>query len=206
MKKYIKILVSVIVLCIVFTCETATVKATYLNDKTEELENAGMPLYTFDTLDEWKEWYFNNRTYKFWWLSFVYVRKCSINGVDYLCYPFNSDETWLEWWDWCWEQYDNGYLKFEFVTEQTTHLWGKRYYDDAPLEEIERINQERLKAENAENLEQLLLSEQKQKEAREETIEIATLAQEQLASADYSMKEENIFSKFIHKVKTFVIK
>lgn len=104
-----------------------------------------LPQFTFNSIEEWEEWYLNNRNCHSYWTSFQYVDGW-IDGKYYRYYPFNDSETYEAWRKYCIQKVQSGELKFEFVLDSTIGYWGIDYYDNASANEMERIHKERERA------------------------------------------------------------
>lgn len=123
MKKIINVLIIALALAFVFP---AAIKA----EETENIQcqcgwkhcTHRLPTRTFNTFEEWEDYYFANREVGIYWDSYLYKSYACRYDADgkviwkpSLTYPFNDIDTWLEWFDTCWAKQASGEYKYEFA-------------------------------------------------------------------------------------------
>lgn len=80
-----------------------------------------LPSQTFETFEEWEEYYFAHREIGVYWDSYLYkscAYKYDADGnviwKPSLTYPFNDIETWKFWFKTCWEKQRTGEYRYEW--------------------------------------------------------------------------------------------
>lgn len=80
-----------------------------------------LPTRTFKNFEEWEKYYFDHREIGVYWDSYLYKtyafrydKDRNILWKPTFCYPFEDIETWLYWFDTCWEKQAKGEYKYEW--------------------------------------------------------------------------------------------
>lgn len=123
MKKIINALIIALALSFVFPVvvraeETENIKCECGNKNCTHR----LPTRTFDTFEEWEEYYFAHREVGIYWDSYLYKSGAYRYDKDgnriwkpSLTYPFNDMDTWLYWFDTCHEKSVCGEYKYEYA-------------------------------------------------------------------------------------------